>query len=100
MIRGPSANPDAACAPCHPVHSANVPGSIHSALWGEKYKLAQRAFGADDLDGFTQINTVFNNECDSCHTTCGQCHVSRPNSVQGGFIYKHKFKRTPSMIEN
>lgn len=40
----------------------------------------------------------FEASCNSCHTTCGQCHVSRPHSVKGGFIASHRFDATPSMI--
>jgi len=32
------------------------------------------------------------NHCSSCHTTCGQCHVSQPTSVGGGLISGHQFK--------
>ena len=42
--------------------------------------------------------------CGGCHTTCGQCHVSRPASVGGGFpktftYLSHNFQRTPHMTE-
>lgn len=32
------------------------------------------------------------NHCSSCHTTCGQCHISQPTSVGGGLISGHTFK--------
>jgi hypothetical protein len=32
--------------------------------------------------------------CSSCHTTCGQCHVSQPTSTGGGLISGHQFKAT------
>lgn len=32
------------------------------------------------------------NHCSSCHTSCGQCHVSQPTSVGGGLISGHQFK--------
>jgi thiosulfate/3-mercaptopyruvate sulfurtransferase len=42
--------------------------------------------------------------CGNCHTTCGQCHISRPNSVGGGFpkigtYSSHRFRATPDMNE-
>ncbi len=50
---------------------------------------------------------MFANKCGGCHTTCGQCHISRPNSVGGGFpkfggvVYSaHGFNRTPDLTEN
>jgi hypothetical protein len=33
------------------------------------------------------------NHCSSCHTSCGQCHVSQPTSVGGGLISGHQFKK-------
>jgi thiosulfate/3-mercaptopyruvate sulfurtransferase len=43
---------------------------------------------------------MFGNHCASCHTTCGDCHVSQPNSVGGGLIEGHVFNQTPSMTRN
>ena len=48
----------------------------------------------------------YNSECTDCHASCGQCHVSIPNSAGGGFpksgpIYSsHRFKKTPDMKNN
>ena len=46
------------------------------------------------------LETMFGNHCSSCHTTCGDCHISQPNSVGGGFIDGHVVKKTPSMTRN
>jgi thiosulfate/3-mercaptopyruvate sulfurtransferase len=35
--------------------------------------------------------------CTSCHSSCGQCHVSRPESVQGGLLEAHLFQKKPPM---
>jgi thiosulfate/3-mercaptopyruvate sulfurtransferase len=35
--------------------------------------------------------------CDSCHTTCGDCHISQPSSVGGGLLDGHTFKARGSM---
>ena len=103
VIRDPSAIGETGCSggSCHAgiVHRNET--SIHSNLWGEKAHVALRngyesfeACPADIQDGFTK-------DCASCHTTCGQCHVSRPNAAGGGFLeqrvgYSHKFIKTPS----
>jgi thiosulfate/3-mercaptopyruvate sulfurtransferase len=46
------------------------------------------------------LEEMFGNHCASCHTTCGDCHVSQPNSVGGGLIEGHVFNETPSMTRN
>jgi hypothetical protein len=35
-----------------------------------------------------------------CHTSCGDCHISQPASVGGGFIDGHNFNKEPSMTRN
>ena len=44
------------------------------------------------------VSNGFEQSCNKCHATCGQCHVSRPEAVHGGFIDSHIFNRTPDMI--
>jgi thiosulfate/3-mercaptopyruvate sulfurtransferase len=46
----------------------------------------------------TQI--MFNNHCSSCHASCGDCHISQPGSVGGGFVSGHVISKTPSMSQN
>lgn len=105
FVRDPSANAEANCNPCHSEIVATNSNSMHSKLWGMQTTIAQRELGADkDLNDFDQcpaeLTEGFDRECMSCHTTCGQCHVSRPNSVDGGFIESHKFKKTPDQTNN
>ncbi len=102
MIADPSEDPTQ-CLSCHqetidPEHYAN---SLHSQLWGEKKLIEER--GNCEFSG--AIEEGFNAKCFGCHTTCGQCHISRPNSVGGGFIMvagnssSHKFRGSPHMNE-
>lgn len=44
--------------------------------------------------------TMFNNHCSSCHASCGDCHISQPGSVGGGFVSGHVISKTPSMSQN
>ena len=46
------------------------------------------------------MEEMFGNHCASCHTTCGDCHVSQPKSVGGGLIDGHNFNATPSLTRN
>lgn len=98
MIRDPSQSPGAACggADCHDAIVAATDRSIHTRLTGEKTMIAVRAgveVGDDDA-----LRSGFSQSCNNCHTTCGQCHVSRPHSVEGGLVSDHRFQRSPSMI--
>ena len=44
--------------------------------------------------------TMFDNHCSSCHASCGDCHISQPSSVGGGFVNGHVISKTPSMSQN
>jgi hypothetical protein len=40
---------------------------------------------------------AFANHCDDCHTTCGQCHISRPTALGGGLLREHTVRATASI---
>ena len=89
------------CDVCHKSIADATRNSLHTNLWGEREAIELR--GRITLAG-SSYEDHFNGKCGSCHTTCGQCHVSRPNSVGGGFpkvgsYYSHKFLKTPDMNE-
>ena len=84
------------CAECHEDTAASFPNSLHASLEG--YKTAYEARGGDaDHPAFQE---AFGNHCASCHTSCGDCHVSQPASVGGGLIDGHVFNQTPSLTRN
>lgn len=102
VSRDPSALPEANCngSGCHAQIVELNATSMHTQLWGEKHKVALRG-GAGSFENCPQsVQDGFNRECASCHTTCGQCHVSRPNGVHGGFLDNHRFQRKPEMENN
>lgn len=93
-----------ACDNCHQSIAEATTNSLHSNLWGEKAAIERRGQCTFEGSGYEDM---FENKCGGCHTTCGQCHVSRPSSVGSGFpkfgsiVYSaHKFNRTPDMTEN
>lgn len=102
VVRDPSAAAEANCngSGCHaPIVELNAT-SLHTQLWGEKHKVALRA-GYGSWEECPQLlKDGFQGECANCHTTCGQCHVSRPNSVHGGFLDSHRFQRLPDQQNN
>ena len=92
----PSNDPGSVCASCHPDVSEMYPNSLHAAQTGYWTAIDARNTPADH----PALEEMFGNHCESCHTTCGDCHVSQPASVGGGLIEGHVFKATPSLTRN
>ena len=91
MLREPIAAE--ACDQCHTDTHKND-HSLHSTLAGYYTVLEDRA----SEDTMTVIKEeAFGNHCESCHTSCGQCHVSRPTSAGAGLSAGHEFKKVPPM---
>jgi hypothetical protein len=91
VIRDP--DPAQACSACHPDQVAAEPQSLHANLAGYTTALAARS-AADKL---VELEVMMDNHCNTCHTTCGQCHVSRPTNLGGGLVTGHQFKAIPPM---
>ncbi len=90
-----------ACDQCHTNAVTVTATSLHTTLQGYKTAIEDRC--GRDFDDLG-IEEPFEVRCAGCHTTCGQCHVSRPNSVGGGFpkigaYYSHRFRQSPDMNE-
>jgi len=95
-------DPESACSMCHEAEADANRFSLHSRQWGYVTAIEDRCNCTFDGEG----NPGYQARCAGCHTTCGQCHVSRPNSVGGGFpkfggvaYAGHRFSRTPDMNE-
>ncbi|GAB4328557.1 MAG: hypothetical protein Kow0074_24590 [Candidatus Zixiibacteriota bacterium] len=97
MIAYPSLASAELCGACH--ESAEHGGSIHRNLDGYTTMISLRSGGAFDPEN-PAYRDKFREQCSKCHTTCGQCHVSRPASVGGGFLSGHTFMKTPSILYN
>jgi len=102
FLADPASDPITSCGSvdCHPDLAADFTGSIHMNIWGMKQQLADRAGYADFNSCPADLQTEFNGECASCHATCGDCHISRPNSVGGGLVDNHIFLATPDRQDN
>jgi thiosulfate/3-mercaptopyruvate sulfurtransferase len=81
------------CGPCHNEIAEADAGSLHSNLSGYWTVLAARSAP----DKMAQLEEMMDNHCVKCHTTCGQCHVSRPTNLGGGLSAGHEFKGIPPM---
>ncbi len=84
------------CTACHGDQSEHFEKSLHVSQSGYWDTLNIRG----EPDGHEAIEEMFGNHCASCHTTCGDCHISQPGSVGGGFISGHVMNKTPSMTRN
>lgn len=93
MVIDPSVDLNGSCSTCHAQIATGYKNSLHQTLGG--YWTALDARSAPESK--PALETMYNNHCSSCHTTCGQCHVSQPNSVGGGFLTGHTFEKTPPM---
>jgi thiosulfate/3-mercaptopyruvate sulfurtransferase len=96
MVRNPTDDPDGICGKCHPDIIANKGVSLHVNLTGFWTVLSQRS----SPDKHPVLQDAMSQTCNNCHTTCGECHVSQPVQVGGGFVDGHVFSRRPSMIQN
>lgn len=96
LIARPSEDPKAVCGDCHPDVVAHADDNLHNNLKGYWSVLDTRSGGANHA----AMEEMFGNHCASCHTSCGDCHISQPASVGGGFIDGHAFNKEPSMTRN
>lgn len=97
VVRDPAADAVAKCDPCHAGYGAQHEQSLHGTLNGYKELIKLRT-GQTTLS--PELEEMYTQNCASCHTTCGQCHISRPQSVGGGFNNGHIFTKRPSMTLN
>lgn len=91
----PSANnPQKACGGCHAEVVATAKDSLHVTLSTFPKVLANRA----NKERWGHIDEARKNHCSSCHTSCGGCHVSRPEMAGKGFVNGHTFKKSSDPI--
>jgi hypothetical protein len=94
MNPNPAEDPET-CGTCHPdVVPANA-NSLHTTLRGYDTTLYERS----TPENHSAIEEMEANHCASCHTTCGDCHVSQPGNVGSGLLEGHVFKSTPPMSQ-
>ncbi|MCF7902607.1 MAG: hypothetical protein K9M19_04195, partial [Candidatus Marinimicrobia bacterium] len=102
----PSGEPEMGCGGtlCHSDIVREHATSIHRQVWGEKWDLAVRFGGEgyryENIPAGVQesFDRLMLNES----ATCGECHVSRPDDMNGGFAGgenggNHKFIKSPNV---
>lgn len=96
MVVSPTEQADVTCAKCHPAITAAAANSLHNTLAGYDTVLHERSIPENHL----VLEEMESYHCDSCHASCGDCHVSQPTSVGGGFLQGHTFLEEPTMSRN
>ncbi|MCG6931817.1 MAG: hypothetical protein LJE64_14785 [Desulfofustis sp.] len=87
-------NPQEACGECHEEIVETVPQSLHATLSTFPGYLAKRA----DETTWDKVDHGRSRHCASCHTSCGGCHVSRPQYAGKGFVNGHVFSAKPDPV--
>ena len=98
VVRDPT-YPDAAaaCGDCHDEINEHYQKSLHVSL--RPYKIVTDTRANPNAVVRNKLAGAMNAHCFHCHGSCGQCHISRPNSVEGGFLDGHLFQKKPPMEE-
>jgi hypothetical protein len=95
LVTDPSEMTGNKCVQCHADVANRVSHSLHTTMKG--YHTLFQARTGQTLDSSPEITAKYDAQCNKCHATCGQCHISRPAQAGGGFIQGHAFKKTPDM---
>lgn len=87
---------------CHEDIAGQYKNNLHQKAWGERKAIAIRSgFDANQFDQCpSSTKEGFYGECANCHATCGDCHISIPNSAGQGLISNHRFMGQPSSVNN
>lgn len=96
LIKNPSyTNYQNTCGQCHVAEAEHYTKSLHYTLKPYYTIISKRA--NPDKKIHNTVMKSMDGHCNRCHSSCGQCHISRPSSVEGGLLDGHVFKKTPPM---
>jgi thiosulfate/3-mercaptopyruvate sulfurtransferase len=88
-------DPSKSCGQCHEEIAQSARHSLHMTLspFHQMTDMRSNPAGPEHakVDGARQYH------CNVCHSSCGQCHVSRPNYLGGGLLEAHLFQKQPPM---
>ena len=81
------------CGQCHEAIAGAYTKSIHYTTHGQREGLKAR-FSKEELKTFD--TKVFEKSCNTCHASCGDCHVKSPiiSGINLGLVSGHKFIKT------
>ena len=96
LVASPSSMPDKYCAECHQEQTSTYASALHSTQQGYWTAINTRSVP----ENHPALEGMFDNHCATCHTTCGECHVSQPKNVGGGLFTGQVFEKTPPMTRS
>ena len=97
LVRDPTfPDADEACGECHENTASTAKNSLHYTLAPFENTIMARA-NKKEKGILERVSRARERHCSTCHSSCGQCHVSRPNYVEGGLLAGHLFQRSPPM---
>lgn len=100
MVSYPGEEFDVYCSSCHSEQTSGFGNSLHYSQEGYHDRFEARSGFDLRVSGSQAMKAGYAQDCGGCHTTCGECHVIRPRSVNSGFISGHVFNRTPNLTNN
>ena len=96
VVKDPSyPDPSNTCGACHDLIAENYQSSLHVTLSPYKKIIGQRAASGKGVP--PKVEEAMGNHCGSCHSSCGTCHISRPQVVGGGLLDGHIIQKRPPM---
>jgi hypothetical protein len=97
----PSQGDNPTCLQCHKNEYQNFQKSLHYTSRGVADPKLGMVVARANPDMMDNLAEGMENHCASCHTSaCGDCHISRPQFSEKGFINGHNFQKTPNAINN
>jgi hypothetical protein len=95
VVQDPSfPDPGPACGQCHEEISAGAQHSLHYTL-GPMYAAIEQRTSVSKPEVMNIVRQASERHCGTCHASCGQCHISRPAYVNGGFLSGHNVSNPP-----
>ena len=96
LVKDPTyPDPSETCGSCHEDIAEHYQSSLHISLSPFKKIIGIRA--TPDKAVYAKVDAAREAHCTSCHSSCGQCHISRPEAVEGGLLEGHLFQKKPPM---
>ena len=98
FVKHPSFDAIEVCSGCH-TEVDNFKNGLHYNGWGQRNSQIRRA-GVNSFDELHEgIQVGYEQNCATCHASCGSCHVNRPPAGGGGLMDGHAFN-PPDMRDN
>lgn len=99
FVKSPSFDNLDLCAECHLTEVQGIEASLHYNGWGQKNSQIRRSGVGSFEELHEGVQVGYDQNCATCHASCGSCHVNRPLAAGGGLMDGHQFS-PPDMRDN